>query len=123
MSQIKEIVLADGSSVYVEMQEIDLAEVSGFKPKMPNLPDGAEQTGAVTDKVIDTMHVLKNTLQTTVGTVYDGIKKHQPDEWSVELNIGFKGKTSPIPVLLSGESEVAMKVTATWKKPEREEKK
>jgi hypothetical protein len=117
MSQVKEILLPDGSCIYVEMEEAEIAEVSGFKPGT-GLPEGAEQTGAVVDKVVDTMQVLKDTLHSMISTVYEGIKKHQPDEWILELSIGFKGKTNPIPVILSGESEVAMKVTAKWKKPE-----
>jgi hypothetical protein len=108
--------------MYVEMEEADLAEISGFKPAM-GLPEGAEPTGAGVDKAIDTLQVLKHTLDSAISIVYEGIKTHQPDEWTLELNIGFKGKAQPIPVILSGESEVAMKVIAKWKKPEEKKNK
>ncbi|MCP4134935.1 MAG: hypothetical protein GY754_28430, partial [bacterium] len=39
-------------------------------------------------------------------------------EWTLELNIGFKGKANPVPVILSGESNAAIKVTAKWFKYE-----
>ncbi|MCP4352517.1 MAG: hypothetical protein GY795_44225 [Desulfobacterales bacterium] len=117
MSQIKEIELSDGTSIFVEAEEVSLPESTKGKPAK-DLPPGAEQTGA-TEKIIDTMKVLKNTIRTAADTVHDGIRECKPDEWTLELNIGFKGKTSPIPVILSGESQVAMKVTAKWKKAEQ----
>ena len=122
MSQIKEIQTPDGV-IYVEMQEAELPETLGLQPKMPGLPDGAEFTSALTEKAIDTMRTLKNTLQSTIGSVHEGIKKHSPNEWTLELSIGFKGKTNPIPVIVSGETDVALKVTAKWVKTEPEKKK
>jgi len=62
----------------------------------------------------DTMSLLKGTLGSTANMVYEGVKECSPKEWSLELNIGFKGKASPVPVILSGESNVAIKVTAKW---------
>ncbi|GEM_PF-3484939 len=39
--------------------------------------------------------------------------KTSEKEWTLELNIGFKGKANPVPVILSSESN-AIKVTAKW---------
>jgi hypothetical protein len=44
------------------------------------------------------------------------VKAANPDEWSVEMNIGFKGKATPIPYIASGELDGGIKITATWKK-------
>ncbi len=51
-------------------------------------------------------------------TVQEGLREYQPDEWTLEINMGFKGKASPIPVILSGEAQGGIKVTAKWKKTE-----
>lgn len=119
-NQIKEVLLPDGGYVYIEMEETEIPEIVK-NHSAPDAPKGSEQVSPVND-IIDTVQVLKNTLQGIVNTVHDGIKKNQPDEWTLELNIGFKGKVNPIPVLLSGESNAALKLSATWKKPENSEK-
>ena len=62
------------------------------------------------------MAVLKSNIEGMANTVYDSFKAHQPEEWSLELNIGFKGKVNPIPVILSSEASGSVKVTAKWKK-------
>jgi hypothetical protein len=49
----------------------------------------------------------------------------QPSELEIELSFGFevKGKATIVPVLLTGEStsNVGLKVTATWKRPEEKQ--
>jgi hypothetical protein len=49
----------------------------------------------------------------------------QPSELEIELSFGFevKGKATIVPVLLTGEStsNVGLKVTATWKRPEKKQ--
>ncbi len=116
MNKIKGIQLSDGSSIYVEMEEADLPEsIQG--EQADDLPEGAEETSTA-GKVYDAMQLLKNTLSSAAETVHEGIQKAEPDEWTMELNIGFKGKANPVPVILSGESNVAIKVTAKWFKYE-----
>jgi len=115
MIQIKEIHLADGNKIYVEMEEIDLHDSANYEFINTELPDGAELTDA-TSKVLDTMRMLKNTLGAVANTVYEGVKDTYPDEWELEFNIGFKGKINPVPVLLSGESDASIKVVAKWSK-------
>jgi hypothetical protein len=51
-----------------------------------------------------------------VESVHASLKAANPDEWSVEMNIGFKGKATPIPYIASGELDGGIKITATWKK-------
>ncbi len=99
MSKIKEIFLSDDSCIYVEMEEADIPESAVKMPK--DLPEGAELTSAA-EKVRDAMTLLNTTISHTASNIYEGIKKSRPDEWTMELNIGFKGKTHPIPVILSG---------------------
>ncbi len=97
MNKIKEIQLSDGSSIFVEMEEADL-------------PEGVKETSGKADA----MELLEDTLCVVAETVRDGIREAEPDEWTLELNIGFKGKANPVPVILSGESKAAIKVTAKW---------
>lgn len=115
MSVIKDITLEDGTVILVEMEEADVPQ-----PKQTEdlgLPEGAEPTDAA-DKLVDTMKSVQGTLRGIFQVVHDAVKEQSPSEWGVELNIGFKGKTSPIPVVLSGEASAALKVHAKWKKAE-----
>jgi len=114
MCEIKEITLADGTSIFVEMDVVDFSPTSEHVGQR-NLPPGAEEVNAV-ETVLDTMKTLKGTLSSVFNTVQEAVKDKSPDEWDVELNIGFKGKVNPIPVIVSGESSVAIKVHAHWKK-------
>lgn len=116
MSEVKKIQLANGRSIYVEMDHTDVPELSppsGWKPK--DLPAGAEPVG-FKEHVSDAMQALQDNIAGLTETVFESLKSHQPEEWTIELNIGFKGTTSPIPVILSGEASGAIKVTAKWKK-------
>jgi hypothetical protein len=69
------------------------------------------------DTVVDTFKMLKGTLIGVFNFVHDSLKDNAPDEWGVELSIGFKGTTNPIPVIVSGEANAAIKVNAKWVKP------
>lgn len=80
-----------------------------------DLPPGAEPTGLFDDAIIGG-RLLQETIANTAQSVYDSLQEMQPDEWSVELNIGFKGKATIIPILVSGEGNGSLKVTAKWKK-------
>ena len=119
MSIIHKLLLPDGTSIYVESEEVDLPKSSNGTTSI-DLPYGAEHVGAV-DNMLNAMDILKNTIASTANTVHKSLQEAKPDEWSVELSIGFKGKTTPIPVILSGESDVAIKVLVKWKKIEEVE--
>jgi hypothetical protein len=115
---IKPFQLADGTTIYVE---IDATQVL---PTIPNpssslpsdLPPGAEPTGIFDDVIIGSK-LLKETISGTAKSVFDSLKNLQPDEWSVEINIGMKADDMQvIPVLVKGSGEGSIKVTATWKK-------
>jgi Holliday junction resolvasome RuvABC endonuclease subunit len=94
----------------MDSQEI---EVAGWQPSDM---DAGDSPVGIKSQIVDTLETLQDNIQTLAETVHQSLQAHQPDEWSLELNIGFKGKTSPIPVILSGEASGAIKVTAKWKK-------
>ena len=112
MHEIREIRLTDGRSIYVEVEPAEFIPAGALAK---DAPEGAELVG-YSAKIIDTVNALKNNIDSMVQTVHESLQAHQPSEWSLELNIGFKGKTSVIPVLLSGEGHGVMKVIAKWKK-------
>lgn len=114
MNSIKEIILHDGSSVYVEMESVEEMPESRHVIR-GNLPPGAEEVTAA-GRIVDAMQVLQNSLQTVFNAVHDSVKNNAPDEWGVEVNIGFKGKLNPIPVIVGSESSIAIKVHAKWTK-------
>jgi hypothetical protein len=81
------------------------------------IPEGAEPTGTK-EFVFDTMGSLRSSIAAMASTAAAAFAESAPAEWSVEINIGFKGKSTPIPVILSGEANTSLKVIAKWKKPE-----
>lgn len=116
MSEIGVIRLDNGRVIYVEMEQTHVP-VSDGNLLPSDLPEGAEPTAAG-DKIIDALKALRENIQVMAEMVQESLRAHQPEEWSVEINIGFKGKTSPIPVILSGETQGGIKVTAKWKRPD-----
>ncbi len=112
MGKIGQITLKDGTTLYVETEDVQVPDLVVVRD---DLPEGAEEVTAA-EKVKDALKMLKDTVRVAADTVNKGIAKTKPDEGSLELNIGFKAKSSPIPGLVGVESNVALKVTAKWKK-------
>ena len=86
-------------------------------------PKGAEPTSA-----LDDLHSTADQLRATIGLLTEEVSdifakagKLAPKEWTLELNIGFKGKVSPIPVILSSEMNGAIKITAKWVKEDNKD--
>ncbi|HEY0329883.1 MAG TPA: CU044_2847 family protein [Rhodopseudomonas sp.] len=105
------ITAPDGTSILVELITRDDLPSYGIE----DLPEGAVPTG-VADDVEDAIGRLNKTIRSVVNVGRDALLEHGPDEWKVEFEIGFAGKTSPIPVLVSSEAKAVLKITATWKK-------
>lgn len=115
---IKPFKLENGTTIYVEVDETTLPDLpSPITSNQPDdLPEGAEATGIIDDIVIGSK-LLKETITGTAQSVFDSLKGLQPDEWSVEINIGMKAEDMKvIPVLVTGTGEGSLKVTAKWKK-------
>jgi len=112
-SRIQRLTLADGSTVLVEVQTAELPASEG---PPTDLPPGAEPTG-LADRIEDAQALLRASIGGMAEAVRASLAGHAPDEWSLELGIGFKGTTQPLPVILSGSAEAALKVKAVWKRP------
>jgi Trypsin-co-occurring domain 1 len=123
MTTLRKITLDDGSSIVVEVEDVHsdqeeklLATLAKGKNVDLGLPESAEPVGAA-DKVLDTVKSLESTLRSVVKIIHESLKESSPNEWGVELSIGFKGTTTIIPVIVSGEANAAFKVNAKWVKP------
>jgi hypothetical protein len=102
-----------GRSLYIEVDEAEVSVARTGGPR--DLPEGAEAVG-MRDRVVDTLQALQDNITTLAVAVHDSLKDNPPEEWALELNIGFKGNLTPIPVILNGEAQGGIKVTAKWKK-------
>ena len=120
MNSVKTIKLKDGTEIFVEMGSVDEDFVEANTPSRDlGLPEGATPT-AVADKMLNAVEKLQSTLTGVISIVHQSLKDNAPSEWGVELNIGFKGKTNPIPIILSGEANASLKVHAKWKRADLE---
>ena len=115
MQMVKAFKLASGETIYVEVEEADIQIYQEETANISDLPPGAEPTGLVDDVIIGGQ-LLQESIRGVAQSVRDSLKDMKPDEWSVEINIGMKGKATIIPVLVSGEGNGSIKVIAKWKR-------
>jgi hypothetical protein len=114
MGKVMLLPVSGGRSLYVEVDEAEI--VTATRVGTPSdLPEGAEPVD-MRGKVVDTLQALRDNIITLAGAVHDSLREHPPEEWSLELTIGFKSTFTPVPVILSGEAQGGIKVTAKWKK-------
>lgn len=121
-SEIRELHLQNGKSIFIEVQTDENIKLPALPGSVVDLPPGAEPTGLM-DNFAFTMFLFRENIRNMAESVHEAIEDMSPDEWSVEMNIGFKGTATPIPFIASGELEGGVKVTVTWKKEEKKEKK
>ncbi|GEM_PF-1406640 len=112
----------DGKTIWVEVSGIEVQQAVGTVgylsgENLPVMPDGAEPVGIgnyFREKAVN----ITEELEAIVGMIGRGIEKAAPDEWSIELSIGFAvEKDITIPYLTAkGQGDGGIKVTAKWKK-------
>ncbi|MCI5144711.1 MAG: hypothetical protein D3923_04110, partial [Candidatus Electrothrix sp. AR3] len=91
-TSIQSIELKDGGQLLVEVEEAELPQAMIGGELSPNQPPGTEEIG-FSDRFQDIATLLRQNLTGIFDTVAEAVKEKQPDEWGVEVNIGFKGKT------------------------------
>lgn len=114
-TEIRKLQLPNGKCVFIEVEIVDDINIPKSSSAPNDLPPGAEPTGIVDDAIIG-MKLFQENISNMAESVYDSLKDLKPDEWTVEMNIGFKGKATPIPFIATGELAGGVKVIATWKK-------
>lgn len=118
MKKIVPLRTSERHTIYVEMEELDSIDADWRRVgggRALDQPEGSELTSAVGD-ALDAMASLKTGLKDIAEMVKDAISASAPAAWKLEVNIGFKGKTSPIPIVLSGEANAALKLQIEWKR-------
>ena len=118
MSEIGVIELEGGKKLFVEMEPLNEEQSQALPSnhrRISDLPADAEPVGVLED-MGDALAQMRDNIEILANRVQEALAKSQPSEWSVEINIGFKGKTRPIPFIVEGSADAALKVTATWKK-------
>lgn len=98
-------------TVYVEVSEV---EQQGGPPDDENR---FEDVNAL-DQVKEAGSKVHGTIKALSETVQSALDSAQPEEWSLEINLGFKGKAG-IPFITEGEANGAVKVIAKWKQASR----
>lgn len=93
----------NGETIYIEVVEAGLDASNGY-----------EDTSAA-DKLAKAGEQVRITISALATTVHAALDAVKPDEWAIEINLGFKGKAG-IPFLSEGEANGAIKVTAKWKR-------
>ncbi len=116
MIRIKPLTLDDGSQILVEIEQADLA----MPMSAATLPADADPTGKGGEPA-DAMAMLRNSIGAMARNVHASLAQqaqHEqaPHEWTMEVSIGFKGETQPIPVIVTGSATGSVKVTAKWKR-------
>lgn len=111
------LITIDGVQVYVEVEALALpvptaAPAPATRGVSPHR--NVEPTG-VAEKIGDVGNQLRAAIKSITGPMHSALQELPPDEWTIELNIGFKGEAG-IPCITKGEANASVKVTAKWKK-------
>lgn len=106
----------NGKTVWIEMD--DIQQVSPTSPDLGSHPTdlrgSATPVGPAQDYIKDKITNVTETLEAIVSTVDKGFEKIGPDEWAVELTIGFAGEKN-IPFVAKGSAKGGVKISAKWK--------
>lgn len=103
-----------GKTIYIEVTEVKLYQTATLPVASgQGLPPYVGFT-STQDNVVAAGETVRDIIAALAETVQQGLTHVKPDEWQLEVNIGFKGQTR-IPFLAEGEANGAVKVTATWK--------
>ena len=114
---VAEVRSPSGATWYVEIKDTDRVSTPP-NPDPGRVPSDAQLIGAE-DRLRDALAGLKGMLDTTATLASEAISKHAPAAIEIELNVGFTGKTSPVPFLVGAEAEASMKIKVTWKRDEK----
>ena len=97
-------------TIYIEVSEVEELGQADRKQGA----DGFEEVNAL-DKVKEAGNQVHDTIKALSKTVQSALTEAEPSEWSIEINLGFKGKAG-IPFVAEGETNGTVKVIAKWKK-------
>ena len=98
-----------GKSVWIEVAEVPIEGKAGTEGK------ARFENTSVPEKVGDLADNIRDLVSVVTAPVHAAFAGSKAEEWSIELNVGFKGETG-LPFVAKGEANAAVKITAKWKK-------
>jgi len=105
------LIRLNGTEFHVEVDELD---VQFSRPAASGELAGRGLTATgVADRVADSGSELRQMLSAVTSSVQQALEKSKPNEWTVELLVGFKGEAG-VPCLTKGEANASIKLTAKW---------
>lgn len=106
----------NGKTVWIEVEDVDIVGEAIQSANAPgDLRAGARPVGVISDSIKGKLEEIGEMMEAVVSTVGKGIDKVSPEEWSIEVSIGFAGEKQ-IPYLAKGSASGGVKVSAKWKK-------
>ena len=96
----------NGETVYIEVVKDADSPLTGV---------GEWEETSAAQKLAEAGERVRSTLSALATTVRAALDKAEPEEWTLEINLGFKANGG-IPFITEGEANGAVKVTAKWKK-------
>lgn len=108
MSRTIQALKFGGETVYIEVSEVE-QQGPGLR-----YDDNLEDVNAL-DEIKDAADQVHSTIKALCNTVQSALSEAKPNEWSLEINLGFKGSAG-IPFITEGEANGAVKITAKWTK-------
>lgn len=106
------IVKIGGTEILVDTDEVG-AELARPRAERYDI-EGLEPTG-VAGQVADAGEEIRAIITAVTGSIQKAFEASSPDEWSVELLVGFKGEAG-IPFVTKGEANASLKLKAKWTK-------
>lgn len=107
------LVTINGADILVEIDEPG-ATVARQGGNNSYEIEGLEPTG-VAQQIVDAGSDIRTIINAVTGSIQQAFDESKPEEWSVELLIGFKGEAG-VPFVTKGEANASLKLTAKWKK-------
>jgi hypothetical protein len=115
VSMSSQLILIDGVKLLVEVDDAPNDELLTTTLTDEKPVQGREPTSAGSrEKLQDCGESLRNVLRAVVNPIQDVLEKLPPDEWTLELSLGFKGEAG-IPCLTRGEANGSIRLSIKWK--------
>jgi hypothetical protein len=103
------VVLIDGKAIPVEFTNGDAADM----PVPVDNPDTTLESLTPAPRLAEVGTQVETILCGVSSLVRKALQESAPNEWTVEILIGFKGEAG-IPFVTKGEANASIKVNAKW---------
>jgi len=117
MSEIQIVPLeVDGEIIFVEVTPVEVPDgLQHPQHGIQDLRESAKPVNALSENVKEKIGGLKELVACLMQNIQGGFKEHSPDEWSMEVAVGFAGEKG-IPYLAKGSINADIKINVKWRK-------